>query len=31
VLIVDGYARYAYDSDSKAWRQANGQKDSFLR
>jgi len=31
VLIIDGYARYAYDSVSKAWRQANGQKDSFLR
>ena len=31
VLIIDGYAKYAYDSASKAWRQANGQKDNFLR
>lgn len=31
ILIIDGYARYAYDSASKAWRQANGQKDNFLR
>ena len=31
VLIIDGYARYAYDSVSQEWRQANGKKDSFLR
>ena len=31
VLIIDGYARYAYDSVSKEWRQANGKKDGFLR
>ena len=31
VLVIDGYARYAYDSVSKEWKQANGKKDSFLR
>ena len=31
VLVIDGYAKYAYDSVSQEWRQANGKKDSFLR
>jgi hypothetical protein len=31
VLVIDGYAKYAYDSASKEWRQANGKKDNFLR
>lgn len=30
ILIIDGYARYAYDRNSKAWRQASGKKDSFF-
>jgi hypothetical protein len=31
VLVIDGYAKYAYDWKSQVWRQANGKKDSFLR
>jgi len=31
VLVIDGYAKYAYDWKSSVWRQANGKKDSFLR
>ena len=31
ILVIDGYARYAYDKNSKNWKQADGKKDSILR
>jgi len=30
-LLIDGYAKYFYDRESKSWKQADGKKDSVLR
>jgi hypothetical protein len=31
ILVIDGYAKYLYDKQSKNWKQADGKKDSILR
>ena len=30
-LVIDGYAKYLYEHQSKSWKQADGKKDSILR
>ena len=31
ILVIDGYAKYLYDKQTKNWKQADGKKDSILR